>query len=191
DKDGIAKYVEEFILNLPIKVEKMFIPMNYMTKENPAGTHWTLLEYDFSEGGWNFYNSLPSYKVKCKNQALIMAKACMPYLIQRYDKLKLSSEFVDIKRETLVYRDIFSKIVPEQDHHPECLIFVCYYMKLSMKCGFRQKWLKLGKKDAVAKANKKRVSLVLKMPIDPQNSWAIDANEDVWDACDEAVRKCS
>ncbi|KAI3831244.1 hypothetical protein MKX03_034030, partial [Papaver bracteatum] len=51
DKDGISKYVEDFILNLPIKIEKMFIPMNYMTKENPDGTHWTLLEYDFSEDG--------------------------------------------------------------------------------------------------------------------------------------------
>ncbi|KAI3932612.1 hypothetical protein MKW98_012583, partial [Papaver atlanticum] len=49
DKDGIAKYVEEFILNLPIKVEKMLIPINYMTKDNLAGTHWTLLEYDLSK----------------------------------------------------------------------------------------------------------------------------------------------
>ncbi|KAI3853615.1 hypothetical protein MKW98_025132 [Papaver atlanticum] len=62
---------------------------------------------------------------------------------------------------------------------------------MSMKCVVRQKWLKLGKEDAVAKANKKRVSLVLKMLTYPQNSWAIDANEDVWDACDEAVHKCS
>ncbi|KAI3834046.1 hypothetical protein MKX03_033008, partial [Papaver bracteatum] len=82
EKDGISKYVGEFILNLPIEAEKMFIPMNYMTTENPAGTHWTLLDYDFSEGEWNFYNSLEGYKVNFKKQTLIMAKACMPYLIQ-------------------------------------------------------------------------------------------------------------
>ncbi|KAI3932611.1 hypothetical protein MKW98_012582, partial [Papaver atlanticum] len=99
---------------------------------------------------------------------------------------------VDIKRENIVYRDILvTKILPEQGHHPDCLIFVCYYIKLSMKCKVRQKRLKLGKEEAVAKANKKRVSLVLKMLTDPQNNWVIDANEDVWDACDEAVSKCS
>ncbi|KAI3949608.1 hypothetical protein MKW98_020930, partial [Papaver atlanticum] len=98
-----------------------------------------------------------------------------------YDELQLSSQVVDIKRELLVYKDIFYKIVPEQGHHPDCLIFVCYYMKTSMKCEVRQKWLKLGKEAAVAKANKKRISLVLKMLTDPGNSWAIDANEDVWD----------
>lgn len=193
EKDGIAKFVGEFILNLPIEVERMFIPMNYMTKENPAGTHWTLLEYDFSEGEWNYYNSVEGYKSNCKKQALIMAKACMPYLIQRYDELNLSPQIVDIKREPLVYKDIFTKIVPEQGHHPDCLIFVCYYMKMSMKSQVRDKWLKLGKEDAVEKANKKRVSLVLKMLTDLGNSWAIDANEDIWDdvarQCDEAERQ--
>ncbi|KAI3898695.1 hypothetical protein MKW98_000808, partial [Papaver atlanticum] len=103
-----------------------------------------------------------------------------------YDELKLSPEIVDIKRETLVYKDIlFPKKLPEQGHHPDCLIFVCYYMKMSMKCQVKQKWEKLGKEDAVAKANKKRVSLVLKMLTDIGNSWAIDANEDVWDVVDE------
>ncbi|KAI3853868.1 hypothetical protein MKX03_001196, partial [Papaver bracteatum] len=195
EKYGISKYVGEFILNLPIEVEKMFIPMNYMTKENPAGTHWKLLEYDFSEGEWNFYNSLEGYKVNCKKQALIMAKACMPYLIERYDKLNLSPEIVDIKREPLVYKDIFARNVPEQGHHPDCLIFVCYYMKMSMKSEVRQKWLKLGKEDAVEKANKKRVSLVLKLLTDIRKSWGINANEYIWDdvahQCDEAMRKCS
>ncbi|KAI3856291.1 hypothetical protein MKX03_014881, partial [Papaver bracteatum] len=50
-----------------------------------------------------------------------------------------------------------------------------------------QKWLKLGKEDAVEKVNKKRVSLVLKMLTDIGNSWAIDANEDIWD---DATRQC-
>ncbi|KAI3867031.1 hypothetical protein MKW98_000244, partial [Papaver atlanticum] len=45
EKDGITKYVEHFILNLPMNVEKIFIPMNYITKDNPVGTHWTLLEF--------------------------------------------------------------------------------------------------------------------------------------------------
>ncbi|KAI3859078.1 hypothetical protein MKX03_015068, partial [Papaver bracteatum] len=96
--DGISRYVEQFILNLHVEVEKMFIPMNYITKDIPSGSHWTLLEYDFFEGEWNFFNSLSIYKVKCKHQAVQMETTCMPYLIQRYDNLKLSAEFVDIKR---------------------------------------------------------------------------------------------
>ncbi|KAI3892801.1 hypothetical protein MKX03_000905, partial [Papaver bracteatum] len=51
---------------------------------------------------------LEGYKVNCKKQALIMAKACMPYLIEMYDKLNLSPQIVDIKREPLVYKDIFA-----------------------------------------------------------------------------------
>ncbi|KAI3892777.1 hypothetical protein MKX03_000881, partial [Papaver bracteatum] len=58
-----------------------------------------------------------------------------------------------------------------------------------------QKWLKLNKENAVEKANKKRVSLVLKLLTDIGNSWMVDENEDIWDdaarQCDEAVRKCS
>ncbi|XP_026439793.1 uncharacterized protein LOC113338630 [Papaver somniferum] len=120
--DGIAKFVEEFILNIPISVEKI----------------------------------VSSFKVKCKNQALIMAKACMPYLIKRHDQMKISPEIVDIKREPLIYKDIICKNVPEQGHHPDCLIFVCYYMKMSMKCQVREKWLKLKKKDAIKKSQQEK-----------------------------------
>ncbi|KAI3881104.1 hypothetical protein MKX03_010117, partial [Papaver bracteatum] len=150
--------------------------------ENPYGSHWTLLEYDFSEGEWNFFNSLSSYKVKCKNQAVQMATACIPYLIQRYDNLKLSAEVVDINRGKLVYKDITSIKVHEQGSYPDCLINVCYYMKMRMKLEGQKKWEKLTTEQAISKVNKKKLGLAVKMLTDVGNSWAINVNEDYWDS---------
>ncbi|KAI3946638.1 hypothetical protein MKW92_049723, partial [Papaver armeniacum] len=112
--------VDDFISNMACNLDCLMIPMNHSEEACHLGTHWTLLLFDFKSEQWKHYNSTTSTTEKCLDDATEMARV----LTEIINKKRLV-----LKKKPMVNNKVMPMPCPQQGSDPDCLLYVCYFMK--------------------------------------------------------------
>ncbi|KAI3951221.1 hypothetical protein MKW92_050413, partial [Papaver armeniacum] len=124
-RNGIQSGIDEHV-SKPLRevrarememLDYLLIPINISDDPLKSGDHWTLLVFDVQRREWHFLNSLV---LQVEDPHLVdarkMAAAVTPEISKRLT-------------EPVVFTDVIQTACPQQGPSPDCLLFVCYFMK--------------------------------------------------------------
>ncbi|MCL7042972.1 hypothetical protein MKW94_005652 [Papaver nudicaule] len=128
-EDEIIRAIE----NMGSNTEKLIIPINTSKaivngQIQVIGEHWHLLVYVVDTCEWQHFNSVRSntYKSKYLEDAKNMADYCQPHINKWCQK--------NNRRQNINSDVNFTSMeVPEQGCNPDCLLYLCYWFKRSVK----------------------------------------------------------
>ncbi|MCL7038488.1 hypothetical protein MKW94_005916 [Papaver nudicaule] len=130
---GIEEEINRAIEDMGSNIKKLIIPINTSKaivngEIQEIGMHWHLLVYVVETCEWQHFNSVRSntYKSKYLEDAKNMADYYQPHINKWCKKNNRRQNINSVVNFT-------SMEVPEQGSDPDCLLYLCYWFKRSVK----------------------------------------------------------